>query len=697
MASSSPELPAPFAAETVNTFSYKDATEEEILEDLTSRFILNLPDEELASLERICFQVEQAHWYYDDFIREQNPKCPSLPLKKFTAMMFTHCPILQHWNHEEAFEKFMAYKTKVPVCGAIMLNSTWDKCVLVKGWKSSSGWGFPKGKINEVEEKHLCAVREVLEETGYNLAGKINPTHYLETVNGGQLVTLFVVPGVPEDYPFRTKTRKEISKIEWFRLVDLPGWKRNKQPAGKFYLISPFVGPLKAWINAHKPKKGRKGCSTESATPKKVKSPVPVPIPPSEPDALQDSSSQSSSMDNGDPQTPSPLHAESTGVKIVGEEGMANDHPDSQQMESMDPQLARLLTGLTLSANAAPSDKAGLVPQNNPQLGNVSSTTTSSISTIVPIPPAPEPVHGPNQPAQQDPGAQSASNAVVTSPGPSEAKPMSPTNSTLAPRSPVVRKATADISPYLSRATATPLSARQLQQLALLESVANESARRTPAIAGNALTPDARSLPPTTSPSLSRPNIASTGHFHANHTTGPQPLPPLPNNFDKLHPLQDVMARSRTSQGVHRGGHHAPGTMSMNQHQLLSLINGGRPNAPPSSPPSHFSPPYPTMFGMPQPMYPPGPQAIYQPNPSFPPHFQHDGPPHPDGLNPMLRPRPFSTAPMPPGPSLATKPINPSASALLSLLTSNPVPAQQPQGMPAPLPVPPQPRPLGPL
>jgi hypothetical protein len=25
-----------------------------------SRFILNLPDEELASLERICFQVEQA-------------------------------------------------------------------------------------------------------------------------------------------------------------------------------------------------------------------------------------------------------------------------------------------------------------------------------------------------------------------------------------------------------------------------------------------------------------------------------------------------------------------------------------------------------------------------------------------------------------------------------------------------------------
>jgi hypothetical protein len=32
----------------------------EVLEDLSSRFIVNLPAEELASIERICFQVEQA-------------------------------------------------------------------------------------------------------------------------------------------------------------------------------------------------------------------------------------------------------------------------------------------------------------------------------------------------------------------------------------------------------------------------------------------------------------------------------------------------------------------------------------------------------------------------------------------------------------------------------------------------------------
>ncbi|KAF9076308.1 Dcp2, box A domain-containing protein [Rhodocollybia butyracea] len=223
-------------------FSTMYETQDDVLEDLTSRFILNLPDEELNSLERISFQVEQAHWYYEDFIREANPKFPSLPLKRFSAMLFDACPLLHRWeDHEQAFTEFMQYKTRVPVCGAIMLNDTWEKCVLVKGWKSSSGWGFPKGKINENEPRPSCAIREVLEETGYNLAGQLNPDHVVEMSIKEQKISLFIVPGVPEDYPFKTKTRKEISKIEWFRLVDLPTWKRNKAAPGKFYLITPFI------------------------------------------------------------------------------------------------------------------------------------------------------------------------------------------------------------------------------------------------------------------------------------------------------------------------------------------------------------------------------------------------------------------------------------------------------------------------
>lgn len=33
---------------------------DDVLEDLSSRFIVNLPPEEHESMERICFQIEQA-------------------------------------------------------------------------------------------------------------------------------------------------------------------------------------------------------------------------------------------------------------------------------------------------------------------------------------------------------------------------------------------------------------------------------------------------------------------------------------------------------------------------------------------------------------------------------------------------------------------------------------------------------------
>lgn len=80
----------------------------------------------------ISFQLTSffcRHWFYEDFIREQNPKFPSLPLKKFSAMLFQACPLLHQWSHdhEQAFNTFMQYKTRVPVCGAIMLNDTWEK------------------------------------------------------------------------------------------------------------------------------------------------------------------------------------------------------------------------------------------------------------------------------------------------------------------------------------------------------------------------------------------------------------------------------------------------------------------------------------------------------------------------------------------------------------------------------------------
>ena len=104
----------------------------------------------------------------------------------------------------------------MPVRGAILLNEVMDQVLLVKGWKKGSSWGFPRGKINKNERDLDCAIREVYEETGFNLreAGLVNgnsETSYLETTLREQNVRLFIFRGVSTDIEFAPRTRKEIS------------------------------------------------------------------------------------------------------------------------------------------------------------------------------------------------------------------------------------------------------------------------------------------------------------------------------------------------------------------------------------------------------------------------------------------------------------------------------------------------------
>ncbi|KAJ1503646.1 mRNA-decapping enzyme subunit 2 [Coelomomyces lativittatus] len=65
--------------------TFKDMKLKEVIDDLAARFIINVPNAELASIERICFQIEQAHWYYQDFVQIENPLLPSITLKSFCA------------------------------------------------------------------------------------------------------------------------------------------------------------------------------------------------------------------------------------------------------------------------------------------------------------------------------------------------------------------------------------------------------------------------------------------------------------------------------------------------------------------------------------------------------------------------------------------------------------------------------------
>ncbi|TDZ30350.1 mRNA decapping complex subunit 2 [Colletotrichum spinosum] len=245
---------------------------EDWLDDLCVRFIINLPVEDLSSVARICFQVEEAQWFYEDFVRPLDPTLPSMTLRSFSLRIFQHCPLLTNFsveNHTKAFEEFLQYKTRVPVRGAILLNEAMDSTILVKGWKKGANWSFPRGKINKDEDDLECAIREVYEETGYDLhaAGLVpenRDVKYIEVTMREQQLRLYVFRDVPMDTHFQPRTRKEISKIQWYRLSELPAFrKRGGQNqndaaaaanANKFYMVAPFLVPLKKWVVQQKKK-----------------------------------------------------------------------------------------------------------------------------------------------------------------------------------------------------------------------------------------------------------------------------------------------------------------------------------------------------------------------------------------------------------------------------------------------------------
>ncbi|CAE6099562.1 unnamed protein product [Arabidopsis arenosa] len=228
----------------------------ELLDDLCSRFVLNVPEEDQQSFERILFLVEYAYWYYEDNAVENDPKLKSLSLKEFTSLLFNSCDVLRPYvtHIDDIFKDFTSYKCRVPVTGAIILDETYERCLLVKGWKGSS-WSFPRGKKSKDEEDHACAIREVLEETGFDVSKLLKKEEYIEFVFRQQRVRLYIVAGVKEDTVFAPLTKKEISEITWHRLDHLQPASNEVITHGvsglKLYMVAPFLSSLKSWILKH--------------------------------------------------------------------------------------------------------------------------------------------------------------------------------------------------------------------------------------------------------------------------------------------------------------------------------------------------------------------------------------------------------------------------------------------------------------
>ncbi|OEL35062.1 hypothetical protein BAE44_0003919, partial [Dichanthelium oligosanthes] len=184
------------------------------LNGLCSRFLLNVPKEELESFERILFLLEQAHWFYEDNSVEHNPNLKSLSFKDFTSLMFKSCTALRPYiaHLDDIYKDFNNYKFRVPVSGAIILDDTYER---------------------------------VLEETGCDVSTLLNLDDYIEVSIGQQKVRLYIITGVKRDTVFAPQTKKEISEISWHRIDDLLPASDDAVSRGvngmKLYMVAPFL------------------------------------------------------------------------------------------------------------------------------------------------------------------------------------------------------------------------------------------------------------------------------------------------------------------------------------------------------------------------------------------------------------------------------------------------------------------------
>ena len=248
-----------------------------IFSDLDSRFLVNLPDEELASFERIMFQLQQAHWFYLDWYSDKNPSLPRFSYKSFCETYFKHIPTFKaHLSKfEQVYASFNQYLNAVPVCGCVLVNPAMTDVVMVRSCVINV-WGFPRGKLDANEDEVTCAIREVEEEVGFDCrawfkgyelvpqqqqqsqqgsltrqvssesTSSISSQHpsYIEVQSSSKVIRLYILQNVPMNTVFKTKTRHEIAEIAWIPISSL-----NKTAGMNFSNVTHLVaGKIKTFI-----------------------------------------------------------------------------------------------------------------------------------------------------------------------------------------------------------------------------------------------------------------------------------------------------------------------------------------------------------------------------------------------------------------------------------------------------------------
>eukprot|EP01028_Stygiella_incarcerata_P012209 TRINITY_DN735_c0_g5_i1.p1 TRINITY_DN735_c0_g5~~TRINITY_DN735_c0_g5_i1.p1 ORF type:complete len:293 (-),score=68.64 TRINITY_DN735_c0_g5_i1:132-1010(-) len=215
---------------------------DEVLDDLCARFIIGLPQRFLVRGERLMFAIEKCHWFYMDHYRQRFSELPELRFDAMTPLIFHRCPIL--WPYIPEIKRyqtqFKTYCGKIPTRGAVILDASLTKVLLVQEpwWRK---FGFPKGKREALEDDVTAAIRETLEETGFDITPFLVREKRIEV---DKSVFYIIESGLDsEGTRFESPDPTEILSVEWIGVNDI-----GKGPR-KFNKIAIDVASiLKIWL-----------------------------------------------------------------------------------------------------------------------------------------------------------------------------------------------------------------------------------------------------------------------------------------------------------------------------------------------------------------------------------------------------------------------------------------------------------------
>ena len=230
--------------------SWCDSIPARILLELEGKFISNIAEKHMSNNMILMSKMCEAYWYF----MKTHYQLGYIGRKHFVHQLFNYIPYLRRpfYEIDEIYAKHTYFKLTVPSIGAVIFNESLSKVMIVRDFKGR--WTFPCGKLEVDETDEECATREVEEECGIQISGKIKKELYLhnwwktywEQRFFPKYIKLFLIKGIPEYTKATISNQYESNAVIWASLEFL------SDPNLANFMIHDFLPMIKKWIKENK-------------------------------------------------------------------------------------------------------------------------------------------------------------------------------------------------------------------------------------------------------------------------------------------------------------------------------------------------------------------------------------------------------------------------------------------------------------